>query len=190
GVKFFFDKFYRRFDDLRHFGGMRIACVGEATAQAVREQRLAVDVIPEDAIAESLAEAVMEEENLEHQAVLVVTGNRNREALVQKLEEGKAIVDAFPVYQTELTDLDSHPAAQRFREVGADAITFASSSAVDNFVRQAEHLQPASGARRPKGVAIGPTTAERMRAIGLPVDRMAKSASIEGLVNAVQALWE
>jgi len=190
GVKYFFEKFYRRFDDLRCFGGMRIACVGETTAAAVREQRLAVDVIPDEAVSDALAEAVIREENLEHQAVLVVTGNRNRETLVDQLEEAKAIVDVFPVYQTALTDLSRQPSAERFRQVGADAITFASSSAVDSFVRQAEHLQPGEGARRPKGVAIGPRTAERMRELGLPVDRMAKEASIKGLVEAVRSLGE
>ncbi len=186
GVKYFFEKFYRQFDDLRCFGGMRIACIGETTARAVREQRLAVDLIPEEAVAEKLAEALMHEESLENETVLVVTGNRNRDALIEKLEEGRAIVDAFPVYRTDLTDLQEHPAARRFREAGADAITFASSSAVDSFVRQAKNLQPAEGARRPKGVAIGPKTAERMRQIGLPVDRTAKRASIQGMVDAVR----
>ncbi|MEO0795016.1 MAG: uroporphyrinogen-III C-methyltransferase [Verrucomicrobiota bacterium] len=190
GVKYFFEKFHRQFNDLRYFGGMRIACVGEATASAVREQRLAVDVVPDESIAEALADAVLEEENLEHQTVLVVTGNRNRDVLVEKLEEGRAIVDTFPVYRTELTDLSDHPAAVRFREVGADAITFASSSAADSFVRQAKNLQPSAEATRPKCVAIGPKTSATMREFGLPVDRTAKDASIEGLVAAVRALWE
>ncbi|WP_309387691.1 uroporphyrinogen-III C-methyltransferase [Cerasicoccus frondis] len=190
GVKYFFEKFHRKFADIRAFGGMRIACIGETTAKAVREQRLAVDLIPEEAVAENLAEELLRAETLENETVLVVTGNRNRDVLVEKLEEAQAIVDTFPVYRTELTDLESHPAAMRFREVGADAITFASSSAVDGFVQQAKNLQPDAEARRPKGVAIGPKTAERMRQIGLPVDRLAKQASIEGLVKAVRSLWE
>lgn len=189
GVKYFFEKFYRKFDDLRSFGGMRIACIGETTASAVREQRLAVDLIPEEAVAENLAETLLREETLDNETVLVVTGNRNRDVLIERLEEGHAIVDVFPVYRTDLTNLDDHPAAMRFREAGADAITFASSSAVDGFVQQAKNLQPGEGARRPKGVAIGPKTAERMRQIGLPVDRLAKQASIDGLVRAVQSLW-
>ncbi|GHC07266.1 uroporphyrinogen-III C-methyltransferase [Cerasicoccus arenae] len=190
GVKYFFEKFHRKFDDLRCIGGVRIACVGETTAQAVREQRLVVDLVPDEAVSESLAEALLREETLENETVLVVTGNRNRDVLIGKLEEGRAIVDAFPVYRTELTDLSGHPAATRFRDSGADAITFASSSAVDGFVQQAKNLLPGPGARRPKGVAIGPKTAARMREIGLPVDRLAKQSSIEGLVKAVQSLWD
>jgi len=190
GVKHFFEKFYRKFDDLRCLGGLFIACIGESTAQAVREQRLHVDLVPEEAVAESLADTLLREETMENETVLVVTGNRNRDVLIEKLEEGRAIVDAFPVYRTELTDLASHPAATRFREAGADVITFASSSAVDSFVQQAKQLQPVEGARRPKCVAIGPKTAERMRQVGLPVDRIAKEASIPGLTRAVQSLWE
>lgn len=189
GVKHFFDKFHRRFDDLRCIGGARVACIGETTAKAVREQHIAVDLVPDEAVAESLAEALLREETLENETVLVVTGNRNRDILIEKLEEGRAIVDAFPVYRTELTDLSHQPAAERFREVGADVITFASSSAVDSFVQQAKNLQPGEGARRPKCVAIGPKTAERMRQLGLPVDRIAKEASIGGLVQAVKSVW-
>ena len=38
GVKYFFEEFHRVYDDIRAFGLMRIAVVGEATAAAVREQ--------------------------------------------------------------------------------------------------------------------------------------------------------
>jgi len=63
--------------------------------------------------------------SLEHLRMLVVTGNRNRDDLVKTLEEkGRAIVDILPVYRTELADLAKEPAAQAFRESGADAIAF------------------------------------------------------------------
>lgn len=190
GVRCFFQKFHRRFDDLRCIGGARIACVGEGTAEAVRAERLAVDLVPDETTGEALAEALLHAETLENETVLVVAGNRNRDTLVTQLEEGRAIVDVFPVYRTEFTDLSSDPAAERFREVGADAMVFASPSAAESFVQQARHLQPGEGARRPKCVAIGPKTATRMRELGLPVDRQAREASAGGLVAAARALWE
>ena len=42
GVKFFFEEFNRIHDDIRAFGLMRIAVVGEATAAAIREKHLRV----------------------------------------------------------------------------------------------------------------------------------------------------
>lgn len=186
GVKYFFKKFYNRFNDLRSIGGVRIACIGEATAQAVREQRLEVDFVPEDpsATAEVFAEGLLSSESLEHMAVLVVAGSRNRDALVVTLEKGQAIVDTFVVYQSADTDLTGNAEARRFTELGADAILFASSSTAENFMRQAAHLALKPDARRPKTVSIGTQTSQKMRALGLPVDAEAKTASIAAMVDA------
>lgn len=186
GVRFFFEKFYRRFADLRAIGGVRIACIGEATAQAGREQHLEVDFIPEDpsATAEIFAESLLGFESFEHQAVLVVAGSRNRDALVSGLEKGQAIVDTFVVYRSEDTDLTNHPEARRFAEQGADAILFASSSTAENFLHQAAHLALGPNARRPKTVSIGTQTSQKMRTLGLPVDAEAKAASIPAMVEA------
>lgn len=46
GVRHFFDLFLKAFRDLRALGVMRIACVGEATARAVRALHLEVEVCP------------------------------------------------------------------------------------------------------------------------------------------------
>src|SRR5512140_1604116 len=91
GVKFFFEEFSRIHDDIRAFGLMRIAVVGEATAAAIREKHLRVEVQPKKANAEELATALVERESMDSAKVLVVTGNRNREVLVQKLEAARAI---------------------------------------------------------------------------------------------------
>lgn len=186
GVQYFFKKFYRRFADLRSIGGVRIACIGEATARAVREQCLEVDFIPADpsATAEIFAEELLGFESMENMAMLVVAGTRNRDALVTTLEKGQAIVDTFVVYNSQDTDLSTHPQAQRFREEGADAILFASSSTAENFLRQAANLALQPEARRPKTVSIGSQTSQKMRALGLPVDAEAKAASIPAMVEA------
>jgi uroporphyrinogen-III synthase len=120
--------------------------------------------------------------------MLVVTGNRNRDDLVKTLEtDGRAIVDIFPVYRTELNDLTQDPAAQAFREGGADALAFTSASTVESFVKQAKQLQVAPGGRRPLACAIGPLTAAALRAQGLTVEVEAPEHSLDGLVAAVRA---
>lgn len=184
GVRYFFKKFYRQFTDLRSIGGVRIACIGEATAAAVREHHLEVDFIPQDptATAEAFAEELLQHESMEHQALLVVTGSRNRDVLVLTLEKGQAIVDTFMVYESLDTDLSGNAEAQRFVAEGADAILFASSSAAENFLRQAKHLALQEGARRPKTVSIGPITSQTMRKLGLPVDAQAPESSIPAMV--------
>ena len=185
GVKYFFEEFDRVFDDIRAFGLMRIAVVGEATAAAIREKHLRVEVQPKKANAEELARTLIEREAMDSAKVLVVTGNRNRETLVQQLEEARAIVDCLPVYRTEETDLSIDPVAADFRARGADALLFASPSAVQSFFDQAAALKLAPKGRRPLAGSIGPTTTATMKQLGLPVDFEAAEASLDSLVEAL-----
>jgi uroporphyrinogen-III synthase len=185
GVKYFFEEFHRVYDDIRAFGLMRIAVVGEATAAAIREQHLRVEIQPKKANAEELAKALIDREGMDSAKVLVITGNQNREILVQKLEEVRAIVDILPVYKTEETDLAADPVAGDFRAKGADAILFASPSAAQSFFDQAGKLKLATKAKRPLAGSIGPTTTATMKQLGLPVDFEAAEASLESLVAAL-----
>ena len=185
GVKYFFEEFDRVFDDIRAFGLMRIAVVGEATAAAIREKHLRVEVQPKKANAEELARTLIEREAMDSAKVLVITGNRNRETLVQQLEEARAIVDCLPVYRTEETDLSTDPVAADFRARGADALLFASPSAVQSFFDQAAALKLAPKGRRPLAGSIGPTTTATMKQLGLPVDFEAAEASLDSLVEAL-----
>ena len=185
GVKFFFEEFSRIHDDIRAFGLMRIAVVGEATAAAIREKHLRVEVQPKKANAEELAKTLIEREAMDSAKVLVITGNRNRETLVQKLEEARAIVDCLPVYKTEEADLGKDPVAVDFRAHGADAILFASPSAAQSFFDQAAALKLGPKAKRPLAGSIGPSTTATMKQLGLPVDFEAAEASLDSLLQAL-----
>ncbi len=187
GVKYFFDEFHRVFDDIRAFGLMRVAVVGEATAAAIRDKHLRIEVQPKKASAEELAKALIEREAMDSAKVLVVTGNRNRETLVEKLEEARAIVDCLPVYKTEEANLAADPVAADFRAKGADAILFASPSAAQSFFDQADKLKLGAKAKRPLAGSIGPSTTAAMKQLGLPVDFEAAEASLDALVKALLA---
>jgi uroporphyrinogen-III synthase len=185
GVRFFFEEFFRRFDDIRSLGLLRCACIGDATARAIRELHLRVECQPETATAEALAEALIATGSLDSSKILIITGNLNREILVKNLEEARAIVDQLQVYQTEKTDLAADPAAENFRRAGADAVLFTSSSAVQSFVDQAASLKLLKDARRPLSGSIGPQTSETMKKVGIPVDFEAKTPGLDALVEAL-----
>lgn len=185
GVRYFFEEFRRLFDDIRSLGLLRIACVGDGTAKAIREMHLKVECQPPVATAEALATALIETGSLDSAKVLVITGNLNREVLVQRLEEARAIVDQLQVYRTEQTDLRDDPAAADFRAKGADAILFASSSSAQSFADQAKALQLAKEAKRPLAGSIGQQTSATMKAVGIPVDFTAKEPSLDSLVAAL-----
>ncbi|MDP3070441.1 MAG: uroporphyrinogen-III synthase [Opitutaceae bacterium] len=185
GVRFFFEEFHRIYDDIRSLGLLRFAVVGDTTAAAIRQKHLKIECQPKVATGAALADDLIATGSLDSAKVLVISGNLNREELVQKLEEARAIVDRLQVYKTEQTDLSADPAAADFRARGADAILFASSSAVQSFVDQAAALKVAKDAKRPLAGSIGPQTSETMKQAGMPIDFTAKTPSLDALVDAL-----
>ena len=179
------EEFVRLFDDIRSLGLLRFACIGDTTAAAIRGFHLRIECQPKIATAEALAEDLVATGSLDSAKVLIITGNLNRDVIVTKLEEARAIVDCLQVYKTEKTDLAAEPVAADFRARGADAILFASSSAVQSFVDQAAALQLAKNAQRPLAGSIGPQTSETMKKVGMPIDFTAKTPSLDSLVEAL-----
>lgn len=187
GVRGFFEAFFETFKDIRSLGFLRLAAVGEATAAAIREWHLQVDLVPEVATAEALGEALKEQDLLDNLRILIITGNRNRDTLVTMLEEERAIVDLYPVYETKLADLSKNEQAAEFRAKGADALVFASSSAVESFGQQATHLKLGKQATIPALCSFGPQTSATMKAAGIPVVVEADSPSLDKMIKALEA---
>jgi len=130
---------------------------------------------------------LIEREAMDSAKVLVVTGDRNREVLIDKLHEARTIVDRLVVYKNEETDLAADPVAAEFRRLGADAILFASPSAAQSFFEQAASLKLGPKAQRPLAGSIGATTTAAMKQLGLPVDFEAATPSLKALVASLGA---
>jgi uroporphyrinogen-III synthase len=185
GVRCFFEEFHRRFEDIRTLGLVRFTCLGDATAKAISDRHLHVECRPAIATSDALADKLVATGSLDSAKVLVVTGNLNRDTLIKRLEEARAIVDRLTVYRTEKADLTGDSAVADFRARGADAILFASSSAVQSFVDQASALQLDQEAVRPLAGSIGPQTSATMKKAGMPVDFEAKTPGLDALVDAL-----
>ncbi len=190
GVRYFFDLFFSWFEDIRALGLVRIAAIGQATASAIEKLHLKVEIVPEKSLSEELAVALEAQQTLDNTKILVVTGNLNRDIVVKHLEEARAIVDTLQVYRTVNSDLSELPEAREFRQRGADAIIFTSSSTVKSFSEQAAFLQLENGAVRPVTCSIGPVTSETMREFGMPVNMEAAEQSVKGIVTALITEFE
>ena len=184
GVEAFFEMFYRIFKDAREIGGVRIAAIGPATAAKVREYHLSVDLQPEEYVAESVVAAFKKEGDVENLRILIARAEVARDVLPESLSKLGAIVDVAVAYRTVPETNDVSGGMARFRDEGADLVTFTSSSTVENFL--ALKLPMPAGL---KVASIGPVTSKTARDHGLTVDAEAKVFDIPGLIAAIQKLY-
>jgi uroporphyrinogen III methyltransferase/synthase len=184
GVDAFFKMFYQLFDDARAIGGVRIAVIGPGTAAKIKEQHLAVDLMPEkNFVAEGLVQAFKDHYSVENLKVLWVRGEDAREVIANELTGMGAIVDEALGYKTVAETEDNLEGLARLKEEGADVITFTSASTVEHFFNL--------GVALPEGIkiaSIGPVTSAALKERGKRVDVEAKQNTIPGLVAAVEKL--
>ena len=151
-----------------------LAAVGRATAKAVAAKGWVCSVIPEDARAAGLAKALRVPRGAR---VLIPRAERGLDTLPRALRAAGARVTVVPAYRT-VADTDGHRALRRALALGADAVTFASGSAV---ILGASVLKISGAA----AVAIGPTTAATLRAKGIVPAAVAKHPDPESFAQAV-----
>src|SRR6266566_3051989 len=184
GVEAFFDIFFKLYDDVREIGGVRIAAIGPATAQRVKDFHLHVDLQPDEFVAEAVSREFKKQGSAENLRILLVRAEKARDTLPKELSTLGAIVDEALAYRTVPETRDTSGARRVLARDGADLITFTSSSTVENFV--------ALGLPWPKGMriaSIGPITSKTVRDQGLTVDVEARRHDIDGLVQAVRELF-
>ena len=184
GVNAFFDLFYKLYDDAREIGGVRIAAIGPATAQRIKDFHLKVDLQPEEFVAEALAREFRKQGDIENLRILIARADKARDLLPRELSALGAIVDEGFAYRTVPETRDDVGARRRLVEEGADLITFTSSSTVENFLALGlpwpAKMQVAS---------IGPITSKTARDRGLEIAVEARQHDIPGLVAAIRKFF-
>jgi uroporphyrinogen III methyltransferase / synthase len=184
GVEAFFDIFFKLYDDAREIGGARIAAIGPATAQRLKDFHLHVDLQPDEFIAEAVEKEFRKQGSIENVRILVVRAEKARDVLPKELSAAGAIVDEAFAYRTVPETRDTTGARRQLAKEGADLITFTSSSTVENFL--------ALGLPWPKGMqiaSIGPITSKTARDHGLRIDIEARRHDIDGLVEAIRRFY-
>ncbi len=180
GVTAFFREFFRKYDDIRSLGALRIASVGAATSEKLREFHVAVDLQPDEFTTEALLATFQREVSCENARFLLPRADLADQRLARGLEELGGIVDDIDAYQTvpDTEDRTGHRA--RLLADGADIITFTSSSTVANFCKLVDAKSLTA-----QCISIGPQTSLAARQHGLVVAREANPHTIPGLVEAI-----
>jgi uroporphyrinogen-III synthase len=168
--------------NIGHLTGANVAAIGTATTRRLRDLSLSPDLVPEEAVAESLLDA-LKTRGVAGSSILLPRAEVARDTLPEGLREAGADVYVVPVYRTVPAEPD--PAVlRRLRDGEIDIVTFTSSSTVRNLLRM---LGGDTTLLNAGFVAcIGPVTAATAREHGLRVDVVATDHSIPGLIEAIR----
>ena len=194
-VRFLLDEVLRRHGDIRVLGRAKLAVVGPTTASRLAEYGLRHSLMPtriqtEDELARHFRR---------HASTLGLRGCKlllprsslspgNLERVLRRLG---AQVSAFPLYRNVPPNLTWELDA--LERIGADIVTFTSSSTAENFTRLLRKPGALSSSaqrmlRSCKHVSIGPSTSAMMRRLGMRVHAEARVQTMDGLVACLKTL--
>jgi uroporphyrinogen-III synthase len=156
-----------------------VAVIGPATGKALQEAYgITSAVMPEKHVAEALFAALRDQTDLSGARVLLPQGDLARPALADLLRGVGAEVDSVIAYENVRPEIDPALLADP-----VDAVTFTSSSTVQNFVDL--FGDPLSVIGTARIACIGPVTADTARELGLPVHIVAEPHTLDGLIDAL-----
>ncbi len=161
---------------------LEVAAVGEATAAAARKAGLAVSVVPENYVAESLAGALAG--RVAGKRILLARAETARDVIPDALRAAGATVDVVEAYRNVMPE--SAPALLRAAvEKGIAAATFTSSSSVIHLADAARAAGLAFPFPAVRAISIGPITSATLREYGWEPAAEARVSDIAGLVAAL-----
>ena len=162
--------------------GLKVAAVGQATAEAARKAGFAVAFVPERYVAEALADGMGG--RVTGRRVLIAQAEVARDVIPDALRLASGTVDVVHAYRNVMPD--AAPAQlRRALQQGIDAATFTSSSSVTHL----KDAATAAGLAFPfPGVAaasIGPITTQTLIENNWPPAAEASPSDIPGLIEAM-----
>lgn len=193
-VDVFFEALETADKDSRSLAHLKIAAIGKSTKKALKKYGINPDIMPPKAVAESLADTLIEELSTSDY-VLLPNSMIARDCLAKTLHEF-CRVDEVHIYNTieakeevvedenlrfELTNQSFFEALEKGE---IDYITFASSSSVHHFVSRIGRTN-LSKLDETKLISIGEVTSKTMEEYGMKVYKEAEEASMEALVRCM-----
>lgn len=167
--------------DGRDLAGVTLVAIGPETAAALARGGLRADLVPEEFVAEAVAE-LLEARGVAGAAVWLPRAAQARDVLPERLRGAGAEVTVTPIYRTMLPLGTAGRLRAELAKGSFDAVTFTSSSTVAHF------RQALDGAPFPAGAiaaCIGPVTARSAAAAGFPVGLVSRRSTTADLAAAL-----
>jgi uroporphyrinogen-III synthase len=175
--------------ELTDFVHLKTVAIGPATAAAMAEQGIKVDLVPDRYVAESVVDVL--EDRVRGARILLARAKVARDIIPDALTNAGARVDVVDAYQTVVPADSLRKVRELFvdGQYAIDAVTFTSSSTAKNFVTLLHQAGVAIPLRGVKACSIGPVTSATLREYGWEPSIEAEQYDIAGLVAAtVKAL--
>ena len=201
GVEIFFDRLYALSRDSRYLAGVKIAVIGEATAEKVRGYGIDPDLVPERFTSEGTVEAFNRIRGEVEAAKVLLPGSEiARDYIPKHLTDMGAEIVQVPIYRNLKPNYTREqveaivPVGPRGRlpqpsQLPPDLVTFTSSSTVENLAGILEEHGLQDRIKEIRGASIGPITTETARRLGVPILLEAETHTIPGLVKAIKTYY-
>lgn len=160
--------------------GVRVAAIGPGTADELRHRGVEPRVVPEEYVAEAVAEALVEQNGMAGKRVLLPRAAGARRVLPERLRAAGADVVEVVAYESQPDTEGIARLRAMIDDNAVDMITFTAASTV-------RHFAEVSGADvgEARVAVIGPITAAAARSVGIRVDAEAPEYNVSGLLRAV-----
>jgi uroporphyrinogen III methyltransferase/synthase len=181
GVEAFFD----RLSELRQetlSPSPKLAAIGPATAESLRERGFEADVVPGKYVAEEVFRAIAGRGELSGKRFLLPRADIAREALPESLRAAGATVEVVVAYRTVPNDEEMRRASELVERGEVDMVTFTSASTARSFFAG---VDPHAVENRARTASIGPITSNALRELGVTPTVQAERFTTEGLVEAI-----
>jgi uroporphyrinogen III methyltransferase/synthase len=162
----------------------RVAAIGPATAEALAEHGVRVELVPTEYRAEALVEALRRLVGPADR-VLLPRAKETRDVLVVELRRLGVAVTEVPAYQTRRIEDGVARLREALASGSVDAVTFTSSSTARNFAEQFSADERSAWRGRIAVASIGPITAATAAEYGLSTVVMPSEYTIPALARAL-----
>lgn len=166
----------------------RVAAVGAATAQRMKEKGITADVLPPEYLAESIAGTLQSQGQIAGKRFLLIRADIARTELPQALKKWGGEVADVVAYQTVLETAGNEEALSLLDAGQIDCVTFTSGSTARHFAQilGEDRLRRILASEKLQCLSIGPVTSGAMKEAGIPVHGEASVHDINGLVDLLK----
>ncbi len=182
GVRSFVERMAALNLQLESLKKFKVAAIGPATAAALERAGGEADYVPKEYLSERILADVGD---LAGKRILLPRADIASKELPDTLRSRGALVDEIVAYRTAIPKDCSSERLKSIFENGVDIVTFTSPSTVRNLAQILGQELLRKLLHGVKIACIGPVTANAAKELGIEADVIAKTHTIDGLVEAI-----